>query len=271
MAYYVEELSKQVPLVWFVEREYGSDIWLCRNTNELIEADEVSYVQNVNMFLEADGVAGKYVIVSDDDNSAFKSAFIMAGAVKNNYIRFEGDDQLYYTKSELEGVYLADINMHTALADRSFPIYSREVDGVVFRGAESEDDLIKCFNMIKSCDLPFIAVVVDENIWNTMAVKRLVFDYWFDHYDGRGLGVTETESEKLLRLFVESNSEAAEGYEAITTDEDIETINKSIRALRGNLFREEDIIRWFELKSSSDNQFDLIVCREEDVLIDEWM
>ncbi len=271
MAYYIEELSKQVPLVWFVEREYGSDIWLCRNTGELTEADEVGYVQNVNMFLDADGVAGKYMIVSDDDNSAFKSAFIMAGATKNNYVQFEGDDQLYYIKGELEGVYLADINMHTTLPDSSFPMYSREVDGVVFRGAESEEDLIKCFNMIVSCDLPFIAVIVDESLWNTMPLKRLVFDYWFDHYDGRYLGVSEAESEVLLKLFVESNKVAADGYDVITMDADITTINKRIRALRGDSFREEDIIRWFELKSSSDNQFDLHVFRENDVLIDEWM
>ena len=208
----------------------------------------------------------RYLILTDNLNAAKKTSYLFAGDVKNSY--FMGDDGTVYTT---EGhVTMAEINMHEpALHGVTFPEFSCEPDGTLFYGAETEDDIKASLNMILTCDLPFAAVIIDDKLLKTQTVRKLIYDYWFNYLDVRGLGITFDEAQKLFVGLLEDNLRHDENdkendnreFEFVGLDMDVESVcdgnvitekealdrMKAVFEGRGSDFREEDLIRTLEL------------------------
>ena len=108
--------------------------------------------------------------------------------------------------------------------------------------------------MILTCNLPFIAVIVNKELWDTDVVRRLLFDFWFDEYDCRGLELGDTDVANLAGLI------EFEGSNDITEKHKKDFIEKVLatRKIREKDFKEEDIIRLLELLDSEDIQAGLV-------------
>ncbi len=278
MALNLESLVNEVPLVWFLGREYDSDIYISNNTLS-VGGDDLAdiicqYVKCADKYRTYFGVQEKerYVILTDNLNAAKKTSYLFAGDVKNSY--FVGNDGTVYTT---EGhVTMAEINMHEpALHGVTFPEFSCEPDGALFYGAETEDDIKASLNMILTCDLPFAAVIIDDKLLKTQTVRKLIYDYWFNYLDVRGLGVTFDEAKKLFISLLEDNLDVKiedtdkeknkendnREFEFVGLDMDVESVcdgngiiekealdrMKAVFEGRGSDFREEDLIRTLEL------------------------
>lgn len=272
MALNLESLVNEVPLVWFLGREFDSDIYISNNTLS-VGGDDCApticqYVKCADKYRTYFGVQEKerYAILTDNLNAAKKTSYLFAGDVKNSY--FVGDDGTVYTT---EGhVIMAEINMHEpALHGVTFPEFSCELDGAIFYGAETEDDIKASLNMILTCDLPFAAVIIDDKLLKTQSVRKLIYDYWFNYLDVRGLGVTFDEAQKLFVGLLEDNLRHDENdkendnreFEFVGLDMDVESVcdgnvitekealvrMNAVFEGRGSDFREEDLIRTLEL------------------------
>ena len=257
-----EALEKEIPLVWYVARENDADICICKNTDKVnIDGDGIcSYASHADKYRESFGVGEieRFLFVTDNKNVARKTAYLFAGDVKNDYIK-AGDDgsEVYFNKSEIDGVLMAEIDMKSFREkNRSFPLFSYDLDGAVFSGADSEEVLKDSLNAILSCELPFEAVIINEKLLGTATARKLLFDYGFTQLDLRGLAVSLSEAESLmaamLDVFEGDVSEEADDGEIILrmareiTPEEIDKLMK----LRGDDFREEDLIRLMEIAGS---------------------
>ena len=270
MALNLSSLKNEIPLVWFVDREFDSDIFMSNNTLS-VGGDDLSpvicqYVNCADKYRKYLGVQDRerYLIVADNLNAAKKTSYLFAGDVKNSY--FEGEDGTLYTT---EGhVTMAEINMHEpSLHGSAFPEFSYELDGTLFYGAQTEDDLKASLNMVLTNDLPFAAVIIDDKLLSTQTARKIVYDYWFNYLDVRGLGVTLEEAQELFVCALEDNLDITVGedgssfYKYRKYDMDVEGVCEGIaitetealdrmRAVfeeRGSDFREEDLIRTLEL------------------------
>ncbi len=283
MSLNLESLKREVPLVWFLEREYYADLFVSTNTMEIAGEDDAEepichYIRCADRYRKYHGVRNteKYVIVADNLNVAKKTSFLFAGDVKGGWYKTESGDVL----NDEANVVMAEINMHRpAFHERVFPGFSYDIDGAIFYGAESEDDLKSCFDSILTCETHFISVVINEEMAKTESVRKLIFDYQFDYLDLRNLKVTEDEAEKLAKTILQDNdSESGSGensksyaildeksekgddedeYIDIKDDEIMGRIKKLMKA-RGDSFREEDIIRLIELSITEERLYGLI-------------
>ena len=280
MSLNLESLKREVPLVWFLEREYYADIFVSTNTMEIAGEDDAEepvchYIRCADRYRKYHGVRNieKYVIVADNLNVAKKTSYLFAGDIKGGWYKTESGDVL----NDEANVVMAEINMHRqAFHERVFPGFSYDIDGAVFYGAESEEDLKSCFDSILTCETHFISVVINEEMAKTESVRKLIFDYQFDYLDLRNLKVTEDEAEKLAKTILQDNdSESATGensksyaildeksekgddedeYIDISEGEVIARIGKLMEA-RGDSFREEDIIRLTELSITEERLY----------------
>lgn len=261
MIYNTNSLESEVPLVWPLRRENNADICFSLNTAVIDpQSCTVRYVERAQQYREEIGTGKRerFIIVTDDLNAARKTSYLFAGDVKNDYVdpdssevgdeevsaddydeNEDDDDILYFNKSEVEGVYMAEIDLHTFPKDIGpNPGFTMELDGAFFYGAESEQDIADNLNTILTCDLPYAAVVVGEEMLKTDAVRNLLFDYWFSMYDCRGAGLDRADLIKLITCFVEENDNIVAFH-----DFSSEKIADMILGLRGRSVREEDILR----------------------------
>ena len=256
-------IEQEVPLVWFVAKEYSAEICVCNNTNRILESGDsgiCDYINFADRYRNEFGIGKRerFIFVTDNANVAKKTAYLFAGDAKNDYFSQNGD--LYYTKSELQGVLMAELDMQKGtLKEEEFPDFSYKLDGALFLGAESEEDLKSSFNAILSCQLPFVAVVIDEKLFKTESVKKLIFDYGFAYVDLRCLAVSmEEATELVLKLEQARLDELYDGKlpDKITSPLTEAELN-NLMELRGNDFREEDLIRLVEMKDSAEIIVDL--------------
>ena len=282
MSLNLESLKREVPLVWFLEREYYADLFVSTNTMEIAGEDDAEepvchYIRCADRYRKYHGVRNieKYVIVTDNLNVAKKTSYLFAGDVKGGWYKDESGNTL----NDEANVVMAEIDMHRpAFHERVFPGFSYDVDGAIFYGAESEEDFLSCFDVILSCEAHFIAVVISEEMAKTESVRKLIFDYQFDYLDLHGLAVTKDEAEKLARMVLQDNDSESEsgekesnksysileeksekGYDEdeyidISEGEIIARIGKLMEA-RGDSFREEDIIRVIELSITEERLY----------------
>ncbi len=258
MHFNIEALQKKIPLTWFLGREDGADLYICNNTAEVSNADDCpQYVDDVELYRDKYGYRSKerYVMLADSKNSARKSSYLLAGDVKNDYYKDE-DGNLTYTKSELDGVVLAEVDL-SSYSNSGYRTLSLDVDGVIFYGAASEDDIMKNIDLILSCDQPFVAVViVDERLMKTDTVRRLVFDNWFSIYECLGSEADEEWVIKLFKEFIINNQGKDDVNDSVDIpkdeneeefDERVRNHYQRIKSIRGEDFREEDLIRMADL------------------------
>ncbi len=258
MHFNLKSLQERVPLTWFLGREDGADLYICNNTAEVsnFDGEHPQYVDDAEVYRANYGCRSKerYVMISDSLNSARKTSYLLAGDIKNDYYEDE-EGNLTYTKSELDGVVLAEVNL-ASYCDSGYRALPMDVDGVIFYGAASEEDIRKNIEFILSCDQPYVAVVVDEKLMNTDTVRRMVFDNWFGIYECLGSEADESEVVRLFKLFIEDNQEK-DGINdkiSIPVDEDeslfderVRKLYRRIKDIRREEFREEDLIRMADL------------------------
>ena len=274
-----EKISAEIPLIWYVEREGATDIYYSRNTGNIdvdINKLKIPYVVRAANYRDQQGKQRdkeRYIFVSDDINSARKTAFLFAGDIKNIFYLAEDAvemgmisedeadlDSRYATKSEAYGVIMADVDLHTYPSQgRAFPESNYELDGAFFYGVQAEDELLRNLNLILTCELPFVAVAVSEEMWNTKSVRKLIFDYWFDEYDARKLAIQKNEAIALFKMLADDN----EDYEIPGDDESVAGYVDALMKLRGEEFREEDLIKLVELIVSEEKQLEFDACSEE--------
>ena len=274
MALNLDQIKNIFPVTWFVKREYGADICVCTNTGNLDGEDEdydennaFQYVLRANAYHEhfASGKSEKLVMVTDSVNTAFKMSFLLAGDDKNLYVdksQFaDGEEGYAELSNERDGVLIARYNMHDNLFENgSFPEFSVDLDGAFFYGAENEEDIIKNLNTILSCDLPFVSVAIDENLWHSDTISSLLFDYPFVYLDVRELGTTEGELKKILEILLESND-----LNEMSVDELFDTVKK----VRKDSLTEEDIISIIEYRIRENILSDEKIS-DPAVLFDSW-
>ncbi len=263
-------IEQEVPLVWFVAKEYSAEICVCNNTARILESGDsgiCDYINFADSYRSEFGIGKRerFIFVTDNTNVAKKTAYLFAGDDKNNY--FSQDGELYYTKSELQGVLMAELDMRNgALKEEEFPDFSYKLDGALFLGAESEEDLKSSFSSILSCQLSFAAVVIDEKLFKTEAVRKLIFDYGFSYVDLRCLAVSFDEATELVLKLEQAR--LMELYDGKLPDEIASPLTESeikkLMELRGNDFREEDLIRLVEMKDSTEIVEDLRLNQHED-------
>ena len=251
MGLVIDSFTSRVPITWFVDREFGMDIYVCPNTANLRSGDTgIEYIERAIGYHEAfaAGKIERLILVTDDLNVARKMSFLLAGDDKNDYVlnEEEGDEpRLRYTRHESEGVLLAEINMNEyEPTGPDFPESDYELDGAVFYGARNEADLKKCLNMILSCNLRYVAVIMDEDLWVSDTARRLILDYPFSHLDVRYLTPADEEYQDMLRDLIDDNSEYfGQQYE---NEDEISDLYDEIRRSCGDEFKEEDLINMTE-------------------------
>ena len=256
-------IEQEVPLVWFVAKENSAEICVCNNTNRVLESGDsgiCDYVNFADSYRTEFGIGKRerFIFVTDNINVAKKTAYLFAGDVKNNYFSLDGE--LYYTKSELQGVLMAEFDMHGEdLKKEYFPDFSYNLDGALFLGAISEEEVKNCYNAFLSCQLPFVAIIIDEKLFKTEAVTKLIFDYGFSFIDLRCMGVSSYEAAELVLKLEEARLEELNKEdlpEKITSPLNEAEI-KNLMEVRGGNFREEDLIRLVEMKNSKEIMEDL--------------
>ena len=258
MRIYLDLIEQEVPLVWFVAKENSAEICVCNNTNRVLESGDsgiCDYVNFADSYRTKFGIGKRerFIFVTDNINVAKKTAYLFAGDVKNDY--FLQDGELYYTKSELQGVLIAELDMYGgSLKGEDFPDFSYNLDGALFLGAEKEEDLKNSYNTILSCQLPFVSIIIDEKLFKSEAVTRLIFDYGFSYVDLRRLGVSLYEAKELVLKLEEARLEELNKGDLLEkiTSPLTETEIKNLMEVRGSNFREEDLIRLVEMKNSKE-------------------
>ncbi|MCR4605839.1 MAG: hypothetical protein K5639_07575 [Eubacterium sp.] len=239
------------PITFFINREYGVDIYASTNTGriapdsidedddfEYLDIDEVTeYVRAAAVYREhfPASVIEKMIMVTDDINVATKLAFL-----------FAGDDKVH---DESDGVFIARFDLHEyEYGKKEFPEFSYELDGAIFYGAENEDDIKKCLNTIMSCDLPYVALIVDEDMWATQTVSRMLFDYPFVMVDARGLTPDHAEYMDMLNAILDDNSDIIKASLHIDISQNEEKqklanrLWKLIYSIKGDSLRAEDLL-----------------------------
>lgn len=255
MAFNIDSFIELSPFKMFLTQENGADIYVGLGTDKVKTcSDDLEFVRRVLEYhwnFAADNPE-RLILVTDDNNTARKMAYLLAGDDKYRFTG-ETDDEgklLYEGTHESEGVYMAEINLSEyERAGRSFPGSDYDLDGAIFYGNQ-QTDISNNLNALKSCSLSFVALIISESLWDSDIVRRLVMDYDFLFLDARNCEPDDEYYIWLLSLLGEDNDSGSDAdvilqeilYPNGKSDEALKELYNRIRRIRGTDFRDEDLI-----------------------------
>ena len=255
MAFVIDKYVEFSPYTLFLTHENGVDVYVGIGTDKVKQNSDEDFNEKVFQYhqnFQADNPE-RMILVTDDFNTARKMAYLLAGYDKYHFTGEQNEDGslIYEGVHESNGVYMAEINLSEYdRRGRDFPQTDYELDGAIFYGAKNEEDIRRNLNALKSCDLPFVSLIIDEDLWKTNTVKRLVLDYSFAFFDARYCEPGEKYYIDLLRAMGEDNESDPDLQKILyphgKTDESLKELYERIRLIRGTDFRDDDLIRLVE-------------------------
>ena len=115
MALNLESLVNEVPLVWFLGREFDSDIYISNNTLS-VGGDDLAdmicqYVECADKYRKYLGVQEKerYLILTDNLNAAKKTSYLFADIINFDYKEINPDNKPIFVANLDENIGIGDV------------------------------------------------------------------------------------------------------------------------------------------------------------------